>query len=276
METSRFERFQNLQNQSRPQSRSLRKRAAPPVSRAAPVPNSMMCTPWQGQPPWHRVGRLAASTGTNISTAGNALLLQPLPAGELRLPRTWLGALEPPGVVGLFAREAAWRRAAGALSSGRLVVAVLGSSVTAGCGSSEPWDVWRNGSTRKLKLVQTRCAIEKSWGRRFHDELQAVVVLGVVRPYGSSCSHHNVVAHDLLLLLLLLAAAAATAAAAVLATVVAVLLQAVLLLRGLGRCGEALRTSIQFKNAVDASYFAHCTSGFVPPDAHVVLVEVDT
>ena len=183
--------------------RALFTTGAPPVS-AAPVPNSMMCTPWQGQPPWHRVGRLAASTGTNISTAGNALLLQPLPAGELRLPRTWLGALEPPGVVGLFAREAAWRRAAGALSSGRLVVAVLGSSVTAGCGASEPWDVWRNGSTRKLKLVQTRCAIEKSWGRRFHDELQAVVLLGVVRPYGSSCSHHNVVAHDLLLLLLLL------------------------------------------------------------------------
>ena len=241
-----------------------------------------MCTPWQGQPPWHRVGRLAASTGTNISTAGNALLLQPLPAGELRLPRTWLGALEPLGVVGLFAREAAWRRAAGALSSGRLVVAVLGSSVTAGCGSNEPWDVWRNGSTRKLKLVQTRCAIDKSWGRRFHDELQAVVLLGVVRPYGSSCSHHNVAAHDLLLLLaaacccLLAAACLLLLLLLCLPLFVAVLLQAALLLRGIGRCGEALRTSIQFKNAVDASYFAHCTSGFVPPDAHVVLVEVDT
>ena len=52
-------------------------------------------------------------------------------------------------------------------------------------------------------------------------------------------------------------------------------IQAVLLPRGLGRSGEALRTSIEFKNAVDASYFSHCTSGFVPPDAHVVLVEVN-
>ena len=52
-------------------------------------------------------------------------------------------------------------------------------------------------------------------------------------------------------------------------------IQAVLLPRGIGRSGEALRTSIEFKNAVDASYFSHCTSGFVPPDAHVVLVEVN-
>ena len=82
----------------------------------------------QDQPPWQRVGRLAAPTGTNISKSGNALLLQPLPTGELRLPRTWMGALESPGVAGCFARGAAWRRAADSLSSGgRLVVAVLGA-----------------------------------------------------------------------------------------------------------------------------------------------------
>ena len=149
------------------------------------IVTAMITLPWQqDQPQWQRVGRLAAPTGTNISKSGNALLLQPLPTGELRLPRTWMGALESPGVAGCFARGAAWRRAADSLSSGgRLVVAVLGASVTAGCGSSEPWGVWRNGSTRytrKLKLVWSRCSLDKSWGRRFHDELQALAVVVVV------------------------------------------------------------------------------------------------
>ena len=51
-------------------------------------------------------------------------------------------------------------------------------------------------------------------------------------------------------------------------------LQAVLQPRGLGRGGDVLATSIQFKNAVEASYFSHCTSGLVPAGAHVVLIEV--
>ena len=40
--------------------------------------------------PWRGVGRLAAPMASNLSTMGNALMLPPLPAGELRLPRTWL------------------------------------------------------------------------------------------------------------------------------------------------------------------------------------------
>jgi len=66
-----------------------------------------------------------------------------------------------------------------------------------------------------------RCAPETAWARRFHDELQAV-----------------------------------------------------LLPRALGRGGDVLATSIQFKNAAEASYFSHCTRSLVPADAHVVLVEV--
>ena len=48
---------------------------------------------------------------------GNALRLPPLPPDELRLPRAWMSALDPaasqaggPGVAGLFAQGAAWRR----------------------------------------------------------------------------------------------------------------------------------------------------------------------
>ena len=59
---------------------------------------------------------------------------------------------------------------------------MAGESITAGCGASEPWDVWlRNGSCRytkaewkSLEYNRSRCSLDTSWGRRFHDELQAV------------------------------------------------------------------------------------------------------
>ena len=106
------------------------------------------CPPWAdvlGGLPWRGVGRLAAPTASNLTTMGNALMLPPLHAAKLRLPRSWMSELDPPasksggpGVAGLFAQGAAWRRAAGALFGGRLSVAVLGGSITAGCGASEP------------------------------------------------------------------------------------------------------------------------------------------
>ena len=52
------------------------------------------CPPWTGQLPWLHTGRLAAPTASNISTMSNALLLQPLPAGEMRLPRAWMSERE--------------------------------------------------------------------------------------------------------------------------------------------------------------------------------------
>ena len=181
-----------------------------------------------GQPPWKDIGRLAAPTASNISVRGTAVLLEPLPAHELRLPRSWINELELPKAAGHFAAGTAWRYAASAVSSGRrLVLAVLGASVTAGCGSSEPWNVYApNGSSlHRSGLIRSGpwrlCALERSWGRRFHDELQAVLVP-----------------------------------------------------RGLWFGGDAVATTINTKNAVDASYFSHCTGGFVPADAHIVLVEV--
>jgi hypothetical protein len=41
-----------------------------------------------------------------------------------------------------------------------------------------------------------------------------------------------------------------------------------------GAWRRVLATSLQFKNAAEASYFSHCTRSLVPADAHVVLVEV--
>lgn len=209
------------------------------------MPPITACPHWSdvlGGLPWLGVGQLAPPPASNLTVMGNTVRLPPLPAEQLRLPPAWMSALDPPatkaggpGVAGLFAQGAAWRRAARALrDGGRLAIAVLGGSITAGCGASEPWEVFHPNGTSIYTKAQwealkaspgfgsrLRCAPETAWARRFHDELQAVL-----QP------------------------------------------------RGLGRGGDVLATSIQFKNAVEASYFSHCTSGLVPAGAHVVLIEV--
>ena len=178
--------------------------------------------------PWEGCGQLHPSNhSSRLFSKGNALVFEPLPTGQLRLPESWFTRdRHSRDVEGLFERDTTWQHAAVALARGRLVVSIIGSSVTAGCGANEPWEMWRSNGSQLLGYhsAMSTCNLASSWGRRFHEEL--LQLLHHWLPHG----HH-------------------------------------------GQRRHALQTTIQYKNAVDVGYFAHCTSGHVSADSHVVLIE---
>ena len=65
------------------------------------------CPPWPdvlGGLPWRDVGRLAAPTASNLTTMGNALLLPPLPAAQLRADRQHTYGPRGPAASALYVR----------------------------------------------------------------------------------------------------------------------------------------------------------------------------
>lgn len=125
--------------------------------------------------PWEACGQLHPSNfSTRLFSTGNAVSLDPLPKDQLSLPESWLKqdrfsrALE-----GLFERNTKWQHAAAALARGKLVVTILGSSVTSGCGANEPWELYTSNGSQLFGYHSSwsRCRLDLSWGRRFHDEL---------------------------------------------------------------------------------------------------------
>ena len=180
-----------------------------------------------------------------------------LPSGEpaLASSKQPLQAMEP-RIVDAIARHvvtdygglhedaARWRHVVARVRDGHnqpLSIAVLGVSVTAGCGSEEDWAGYRtnlhSGSDDSAK-----CSLPNSWTRRLTESLN----LRLLRHPGSlQCDDDR--------------GGEATP---------------------MGPAGEqcAVRTTVAFKNAVSADYFAACTSSFLPANASadLILLEVAT
>lgn len=138
-------------------------------------PGDAACCAWRTtptQPPW------LANVNALETTRGFIALRSPrndavLPANETLMPELLSAVLarsSPPAL-----QQSAWHDAAARSLGARLPlrVAVLGTSVTAGCGSTEPW-VWNPGE-KKSATKYLRCELPRSWGRRMHDELNALL-----------------------------------------------------------------------------------------------------
>lgn len=142
--------------------------------------------------------------------------------------------------------ETRWRHVAERLrthQSQPLSIAVIGVSVTAGCGSEEPWEGWESpGSAPKDNSA--KCSLPSSWTRRLTDELRMGLPLPTERCDGRRTDEEASAAYDL----------------------------------PVDAKACSVRTSVAFKNAVSADYFATCTASYLPSNAtaDLILLEAAT